>query len=415
MTDIVHFGKYKGQHVSALLADKDYVQFAKNKGFFNNFNICVVNQSTNIDSPTPEHNKFQNLFLEECFRQKFVNTFFNIEEKLKKIYIMDDYIKSFGNQTLLMKTSVLFEAKFNWDILLTVDFETISSDETDLFEIYKKEQDIIRDEKIKNFELKKDEKIKIYNKYLENFDIEYPEELDEYNIKLQEYNASICYECEIKKPYNCSNGRKCQYIKKPTKILEKPLPEGLKDEHYLKIDFYDNYCSRYSDNFEREHEYYIKNYEEEIKKSFAILRCGFYNKMFNGIASCYDYDGNHLKITLSKRSFKIACELKPTIGDEYPCYLRKFNEQREKSIKSTSDYNNNSYFNNCYYVFAFQKLTADTVSYKQLQEIFLQSKISIKIIEEDNDSILSRLSKLEIEKINLNLLIEKNKQLIINH
>ena len=122
--------------------------------------------------------------------------------------------------------------------------------------------------------------------------------------------------------------------------------------------------------------------------------------MFNGIASCYD--GNHLKIQVRKRSFKIACELKPTIGDEYPCYLRKFNEQREKS---KSD---NIYFDNCHYVFAFQKLTADTVSYKQLQEIFLQSKISIKIIEEDNDSILSRLSKLEIEKINLNLLINLN-------
>ena len=34
MTDIVTFGKYKGQNISALLADKSYVEFAKEKGFF---------------------------------------------------------------------------------------------------------------------------------------------------------------------------------------------------------------------------------------------------------------------------------------------------------------------------------------------------------------------------------------------
>jgi len=421
MSDIVTFGKYKGQSISVLLADKNYVQFAKEKGFFKNFNICVINQSTNIDSPTPEHNRFQNLFLEECYRKKFVNTFFNIEKKLKNIYMTDDYIKSFGNQTLIMKTSVVFEAKFNWDILLNVDFESITSNETDLFKIYKKQQDIIHDEKIKNFELKKDEKNKIYNKYVEDFNIQYPKELEEYNIKLDEYNESICYFCEIKQSYKCNNDGKCKYINKPIKILEKPLEKGLKDECYLKIDFYKKYTYDFNDDFESNHKEYIKNYEEELKNSFAISRCEFYNKMFNGIALCdnyykkyngiYDYDGNHLKINITKNSFKIACELKPTIGDEYPCYLRKFNEQREKSKKSTSDFDNtyidNRYFNNCYYVFAFQKLTADTVSYDQLKEIFLQSNIPIKIIEEDNDSILSRLSKLEIEKRNLNLLIEE--------
>lgn len=220
MTNIVSFGKYKGRDISELLADKSYVDFAKDKGFFKNFNICVITQSTNIDSPTPEHNRFQNLFLEECYRKKFVNTFFTIEKELKNIYITDDYIKSFGNQTLLMKTSVIFEAHYNWDILLTVNFENITSDETDLFEIYKKEQDIIRDEKIKDYELKKDEKNKIYNKYLEDFDIEYPKELIKYNIKLDEYNKSICSNWKVRKDYNCGCSNRCANKKNQLKFLK---------------------------------------------------------------------------------------------------------------------------------------------------------------------------------------------------
>jgi hypothetical protein len=113
-----------------------------------------------------------------------------------------------------------------------------------------------------------------------------------------------------------------------------------------------------------------------------------------GIKSC--------SVCFLEYGLTIACELKPIIGDEYPCILRKFKEQRDKTKKMKQDVD-------CY-VIAFQTLTAETASFSQLQEIFKQSDIPILIIDEDTSSIQSRLAKLESEK---NYLEKKLKNLEI--
>ncbi len=105
---LVPFGKYKGQPITTLLNDTKYLEWCKQQEWFQKFpivyNICV-NQtitSSNQNSKTPEHNKLQNLFLE--------NT--NVESLLKKAF------KKSSNNVIISEGNVLFEGMFNWDLIV---------------------------------------------------------------------------------------------------------------------------------------------------------------------------------------------------------------------------------------------------------------------------------------------------------
>ena len=74
---IVPFGKYKGQCITKLLADKQTLEwYKKQPGCLERYPLIhniVVNQqitSNNQNSKTPEHNKLQNLFLDPENRDK---------------------------------------------------------------------------------------------------------------------------------------------------------------------------------------------------------------------------------------------------------------------------------------------------------------------------------------------------------
>lgn len=106
---LVPFGKYKGQPITTLLKDTNYLEWCKQQDWFKKFpivyNICVnqtiVNQNEN--SKTPEHNKIQNLFLEE--------------ENVKKLLVKVFKLKS--NHLMLecnTKYCVKFEKQYNWDL-----------------------------------------------------------------------------------------------------------------------------------------------------------------------------------------------------------------------------------------------------------------------------------------------------------
>ena len=78
---IVSFGKYKDKSVLDLLADEKYVEWLKQQSWFSDkkqlYNI-VVHQtiSTSNNAKTPEHNKLQNLFLDEINQQKLLSKLF---------------------------------------------------------------------------------------------------------------------------------------------------------------------------------------------------------------------------------------------------------------------------------------------------------------------------------------------------
>ena len=140
---IIPFGKYKGLPNTTLLKDTNYLEWCKQQDFLKNYpivyNICVnqtiVNQNEN--SKTPEHNKIQNLFLEEENQNKLYDVLFNLNHKslINKIQnglIHKDFNKYFEDynkewlKNLFSINKIEFEAKYNWDILIHTEEHILS-------------------------------------------------------------------------------------------------------------------------------------------------------------------------------------------------------------------------------------------------------------------------------------------------
>ena len=133
---IIPFGKYKGQPITTLLADTKYLEWCKQQDFLKNYpivyNICVnqtiVNQNEN--SKTPEHNKIQNLFLEEENQNRLIDLLFNPKSIINKIQnglIHKDFNKYFekyeGDMSfnqLFTIYKIEFETTYNWDVFLKI-------------------------------------------------------------------------------------------------------------------------------------------------------------------------------------------------------------------------------------------------------------------------------------------------------
>jgi len=105
---LVPFGKYKGQPITTLMNDTKYLEWCKQQEWFQKFpvvyNICVNQTITtnNSNSKTPEHNKLQNLFLNNETVEKLLKIIF--KKTSKNIQISSGDIK--------------FEGMFNWDLIV---------------------------------------------------------------------------------------------------------------------------------------------------------------------------------------------------------------------------------------------------------------------------------------------------------
>ncbi len=136
MDVIVPFGKYKGQPVTNLISDHNYVEWLKDQDWFSKHKIynIIVNQNinTNQDSKTPAHNQIQNLFLKEenCMKiyktlypnaddtiRNFSNDVIKIKE-YSKIPDFDKYFKFKGNDKFYCGAQ--FEADNNWDVKINI-------------------------------------------------------------------------------------------------------------------------------------------------------------------------------------------------------------------------------------------------------------------------------------------------------
>ena len=107
---LVPFGKYKGQPITTLMNDTKYLEWCKQQEWFQKFpivyNICVNQTITtsNQNSKTPEHNKLQNMFLENK----------NVEKLLRLIYKKFQYRKNVTYSSAMCE----FEGSFNWDVVI---------------------------------------------------------------------------------------------------------------------------------------------------------------------------------------------------------------------------------------------------------------------------------------------------------
>jgi hypothetical protein len=108
----VSFGtKYKGQPITALLNDTEYLQWCLQQEWFKSkkysiiYNICVNQQIThgNQGSKTPEHNRLQNLFLDDE----------NVKKLLKHVN------KQSNNKNVYIEVGTgIVEGIYNWDFTI---------------------------------------------------------------------------------------------------------------------------------------------------------------------------------------------------------------------------------------------------------------------------------------------------------
>jgi len=142
---LVPFGKYKGQPITTLLNDTNYLEWCKQQEWFQKYpivyNICVNQTITtnNQNSKTPEHNKLQNLFLDEENQMKLLNILFGVntgaifKKHFETLILDEDFINCFGKIEIpqinrsLEGSKIVFEDKYNWDfILYYTDYQHIT-------------------------------------------------------------------------------------------------------------------------------------------------------------------------------------------------------------------------------------------------------------------------------------------------
>ena len=210
---IVTFGQYKDKSVLELLANEKYVEWLKQQSWFSKhtqlYNI-VVHQtiSTTNNSKTPEHNKLQNLFLDTSNQEKLLSKLFkndlDLIDGINHLFRDIDIIRCFGENIIpefihnLDKTTIKFEDKFNWDLVMYYRdiqrIKIISNLETELFDKikYKEQYNIEEKEKYDTNLLLINKLIEARIKLDKETKYKYEEQLQNYH---DEYNK---YENELK-------------------------------------------------------------------------------------------------------------------------------------------------------------------------------------------------------------------------
>lgn len=143
---LVTFGKYKGKPVTELIADANYLEWCKKQEFFKNtsvYNIVVNQVIEKTSSKTPEHNKLQNLFLDDHFCRKIYDHNVDWVQKIQELYENELFTKIFGdqrfNEQITKKINVQFEAEYNWDVKISyyidIKSDKLTTSKYDDFEI----------------------------------------------------------------------------------------------------------------------------------------------------------------------------------------------------------------------------------------------------------------------------------------
>lgn len=176
----------------------------------------------------------------------------------------------------------------------------------------------------------------------------------------------------------------------------------------------DNYYSLYGYKNKYINEY-NKNYENKFNKDYETYRIRYYrdliSKYTNNIEIYKKDDVYVLKIYTSNGNMKIYSEIKPLLGDDYPCVLRKLNTQ----IELTKTDNQKKYDETpITYTLIVQDFNSNCISKEQLKEIFNQSNIKV-IFTDDLFGIENNLENLlETQIKDQKYSHEKNSNEIIN-
>ena len=396
---IVPFGKYKNQPVTLLMADTKYLEWCKTQPellqkFPFIFNICVNQTITtnNHPSKTPEHNKLQNMFLYENRKQQFINyiykNYIETKTKLVKLYNDDEFCRYFTKIDInnikhsIYKDKIEFEAKFNWDIL-------ISHYERHYITFFTNE----------NNEL--DEKTRFKIGYNKNQDDRYKKVIEDYEQNLKQHFNELSKQIIHDDFYKEKDDRNMIW-------------ELFNKRHYYnKTEFIEWYDRTYDERFELSYNEYRSIYYKNLLEKYG------FNKVY------LRQKGNIFQVEVGPMSKLLnddyddiifAIELKPSLGDDYPEVLRKMKTQIQLTKAYKKDDKNSNILDNgfCVYYLVVHEFNSTNTSIEELVKIFAQSKIRVLFINDifNETSQYKRLSiNNDNSSIEIKSLIDENKLL----
>jgi hypothetical protein len=332
---LVPFGKYKGKPVTTMMADQNYINWAKNNHIFKegtpiyNYVFNVVNITPNQDTPTPEHNEMQNMFLQKPIRERLLNHLFNPHEKLqrarKRLQALGIPIPE-SLQTDKLEENVTFETKHNWDV--RIESEGIYSFMT----------------------------MNNWQTYLEH-----------YGTKEDHERLSSHIKSRIK-----DHNKLCDYYKEE---CNKRNRDRLKEKDSTIEPEQDDQWKREIEECERKYEAYTNeflNIERSRNVELSIYFCSD-----NKPTISRDYS-----VICEKR--RVVCEIKPSVGDDYPCILRKMNSQIQKEKQDLQQLASRLLYNvpilePCLII---KEFCAKGATLEQVREIFKQHNITIVMLSD---------------------------------
>lgn len=428
---VVKFGKYKGQPVTSLIADKSYCDWLRlNSDILKKdqviYNI-VVNQSLpNTNSRTPEHNRMQNLFLNSSNRVAFLKNVIGIvddppdvvhgkqlELRLSQLWQSEDFIKHFGKvfvPTKTIATSVKFESIYNWDMVLDSNMSPyMLTFQKDIgIDMIKKEMDELHQMRLEEVEMKF---------FQEN--VTYSSRVRQYEVDLQFYlvnhiNNKFEVERYTSQMETASREFETFRLSRFEAITKK---HGLKvgSRSHFEIIFSEQYthCERefwrqtVTDELDAELRLYKERnpYPRKVEKLTLPTSPSKPKRGYVGEQACtpssiwksrtkeamkdllrefkdwcmYDCDSEAKIVIYDNSRWKwektIYCEIKPILGDDYPCVLRKMLLQKKLTLDSIRE--------KPMFCLIVGRFSAESATWEDLKKIFTgQHGISIIFIDD---------------------------------
>jgi len=285
---IVDFGKkHIGRPITELLADTKYVEWRKLQPGFQQkptqIHNMIVNQTLTPqtqNSKTPEHNKLQNLFLDKNNQKQLLSKLFNLNsvtDRLNALNADEEFNKCFGKVHIpeinnkLDNSKVIFEDKFNWDVVMYYtdyqEFEFVSDLENELVD---------------------------KKKYREKYDLEQKE---------------ITQSCSV--DIVGSDVRSFFGVKTTSKAA--PL---LNSKPYYSDE------AKYDANFNKHYREYRTGYYKKMISKYIDSRKYSINNTGDQYSIC---------IHICDYQHSLCCEVKPILGDDYYSVLRKLNKQIDRT------------------------------------------------------------------------------------
>ena len=120
---------------------------------------------------------------------------------------------------------------------------------------------------------------------------------------------------------------------------------------------------------------YSNNYDKNCQSKYNEYRINYYKQILQQYfksGNVSTINQNQFQISIAfKPLLNIYCEIKPILGDDYPCVLRKMNTQISATEMKIGDKEYNRY------VLLVDKFESSVTTDEQLIEIFKQSNIRV--------------------------------------